>query len=41
MLMGRDHVSALIAFTYPKKRKGSPQLIYYGKKYFQLKLVDI
>jgi hypothetical protein len=41
ILMEMIHVGALIGFTYPKRRKGFPQLEYYGEKYSQLKLVNI
>jgi hypothetical protein len=39
--IGKVHVDTLIGFTYPRSLNVSPQLIYYGEKYSQLKLVNI
>jgi hypothetical protein len=38
--MRKIHVGALTGFTYPGKEKSFPQLISYGEKYSQLKLVN-
>jgi hypothetical protein len=38
--MGRIHVGVLTEFTYPGRRKSFLQLIYYGKKYAQLRLMN-
>ena len=35
------HVGALTEFTYPGKQKSFSQLVYYGEKYLELKLVNI
>jgi hypothetical protein len=34
--MRRVHVGALIGFNYHGKRKGFPQLMYFGEKYSQM-----
>jgi len=34
MLKEIFHIGVLIGFTFSRKRKGFPQFVYYGEKYF-------